>query len=212
MGFWSKFKKGLFTRSQVLTGVSLSLLTTSAIVFAFNQLSLNIFSSGTTISSTQVNDNFEYINERIKYLAGQQFEVARTADFPLTSGLTSRTLFLDAAIADFTSNSLANSVATQGYFTVPETGLYELQLSGELSPANAFAYQSLMVYIEYVDSIGSTYTSNLWSAGIEMNSTRLIHTKHSTYNLQAGDILFLTPNFEQDDHVIKNVKFKIKKL
>ena len=68
--FWKEFRKGLFTKSQFLTGVTITLLTTSAVVYAFNQLALNIFAPATTISAAQVNANFEYLKERFSYFYG----------------------------------------------------------------------------------------------------------------------------------------------
>lgn len=142
--FWKKFKAGLFTKSQFLTGMTIALITTSALVYAFNQMALTIFQPNTPISSQEINDNFEYLNERIKYLAGNQFAVKTNYDsspLVLSSGLTTDVVF-NEVLVDFSDTNEGQNLVDNGTFAVPDTAEYviDFEMEGTSDTPNSGFY------------------------------------------------------------------------
>lgn len=135
---WEKFRSGLFTNAQVFTGVTLSLLFTSGLVYAFTIANLNVFTPGTTISASQMNDNFTYVNERLAALGGGRFEVSNSATFafgswPCCASSTQRVNF-DVVNEDLSGpSSLASAFVATGTYTATESRFYEVSIIGKLT-------------------------------------------------------------------------------
>jgi hypothetical protein len=228
---WEKFKNGLFTKTQFLTGMTLSFILISSFVYAFNQLSLNIFSSGAVISSAEVNANFEYVNERIEAMAeySHGFSVETSGPVAITS--VARTVmqyfsdstpvgtvcctqyprlgtFFDTFDPDQVSEKAANYITDQ-YYEIPEDGYYLMYFSAKPS-----AYHSSSAYgVIYRKSPTSAQVNSLASREYGWSSVST-GASVSRY-LRSGDKIFFnirktsaagTFNFEP------GIKFTVKKL
>jgi hypothetical protein len=216
--FWYKFRKGLFTKSQFVTGVTITLVTTSALVYAFNQLSLNIFSSGTTISATEVNANFEYLNERIKYLAGYQFALGTPYDDTteyITAGDTI-TVDFDEKIADFTDNGEADGLVANGMFTIVKSGSYTVSYEVTGAPqviGTDNAYGS--VFME-VNTLGTSTFAINYSGGFNFNyssyNANITTNGGGVTSYTAGDVVRFRmgyAGYAQDGEISKlEIKFE----
>ncbi len=135
---WKKFRSGLFTNAQVFTGVTLSLLFTSGIVYAFTVANLNVFSSGTTISASEMNDNFTYVQERLEALSGGKFQVTNASTFsfgswPCCASSTQRVNF-DTVDEDFSGPaSYGSNFVVGNTFIADESRFYKVSLIGKLT-------------------------------------------------------------------------------
>lgn len=192
---WQNFKQGLFTKSQFVTGVTLTMLATSAVIYAFNQLSLNIFTSGSTISASEVNANFEYLKERIDYLSGGLVDIygQTSGPIPSTGNITSNfhTLGFNSIAAEFdTTHNVASQMITNSGFSVTENATFEFTFKGAMDTSvntNAF---TILPIRRYIDSTGSTAYSNFIS--ITMYSWSSGGTVFSWQDtLQSGDFYYL---------------------
>lgn len=143
-----KFVEGLFTKAQFITGTTITLLVSSAIVWAFTHTSLHEFYPNTTISASDMNDNFEYVKERLDALGGEQFELKTTSAQSLPHGSTNN------QVADLTSitfgtvsvdlSTLGALYQSQGYHVVTESGFYQYNMVGNIQAGTA-NYGSLVL-------------------------------------------------------------------
>ena len=228
---WEKFKNGLFTKTQFLTGVTLSFILISSFVYAFNQLSLNIFSSGAVISSSQVNANFEYINERIEAIAEYSHSFSVETSGPLAITSVARTVmqqfsdgsnvgtvcctqyplvgtFFDTFDTNQISTKAANYIVNQ-YYEIPEDGYYMMYFS-----AKPTAYHSSSAHgVIYRKSPSSLQINSLVSR--DFGYTTVSTGASVSRYLRSGDKVFFnfrktspsgTFNFEP------GIKFSVKKL
>lgn len=211
---WRDFRAGLFTRSQFITGVTLTMVATSAVLYAFNQLSLNIFSSGQQISSQQVNANFEYLKERIDYLAGGliEFEGSDTNISSTGSGSVYHTITFDNVIVDFDSTGRANEIITNGGFTITDPGLYEISFRGEMDTVVNTNYFGVYPVKRYIDSLGSTVFQNNFDTLSFYSSSGEIG-KQWEMNYNVGDVFFMGLQHSNANPVklLPNYKFSIRK-
>ncbi len=228
---WIKFKQGLFTKTQFLTGVTLSFIFVSGFIYAFNQLNLTIFTKGTTISAAQVNANFEYVNERIQAIAdySQGFSV-RTSG-PTNFGTVPRTVmqtfsdgtnvgtvccpqyprvgnFFDDYDPNQVSNRAADYIANQ-YYEVQEDGFYMMHYSAKPS-----IYHNSSAYaVIYKKSPSSTAINTF--AGRDYGWTSVSTGASVSRYLRSGDKVFFNirvPSGAGTFSFEPGIQFTIKKL
>ncbi|MCR9203367.1 MAG: hypothetical protein NXH75_02240 [Halobacteriovoraceae bacterium] len=211
---WEKFRAGLFTNAQIFTGVTLSLLFTSGLVYAFTIANLNVFTPGTPISASQMNDNFTYVNERLAALGGGKFEVSNSATFafgswPCCASSTQRVMF-DTVDEDLSgASSLASAYVATGTFTAAESRFYEVSLIGKLTAGSLNGGQLSI----QKTSGGSTSTPvTLW---VYTTDTTLNGQKSDMY-LNAGDKIEVVGSAQccsgNNANFDAGIKFSIRKL
>jgi hypothetical protein len=126
---WQKFKAGLFTRAQFITGVIIFMLTCSSVLFAYETaVTLNIFSAGQKISAADVNENFDKVNDQLaKLRENKKMVFGLMADQTFNSGVTS--LSFDSVYYDRLGHGYGSDLLTSNYFTIQESGVYEFSYS-----------------------------------------------------------------------------------
>lgn len=197
MNFWKKFKKGLFTKSQFLVGVTLTMLTTSALVYGYQLLSLNVFSSGDTISSSEVNDNFSQINDALSR-SNNAFEVALGAGqvLPTPTGnnytWTNYTgINVDSIIFDDSEFGYAAEFQANGAFTIQEAGFYQYLMKGKVNQGGGTtpgAYGEIRVGFE--NASGNT---QIMQIGLSSNDPGF-RSGSNTKFLDVGDVVKVKGN------------------
>jgi hypothetical protein len=215
--FWKEFRKGLFTKSQFLTGVTITLLTTSAVVYAFNQLALHIFAPSTTISASQVNANFEYLKERIDYLAGGVYEIEDTGGQVLSTticcdGSFLETLTFESVVADFSPGGDGAQFVAAQEFTIAAAGTYKVTFSGQVDTTTYNdPLLNIMPVKRYIDTgSGSTYYQT--TSGVYLSSSNLTGAQTMTMTFNAGDVLFVGAEVNSANaELAPGFKFKVQK-
>ncbi|MEM7180656.1 MAG: hypothetical protein AAF518_07075 [Spirochaetota bacterium] len=122
-------------KNGFLTGFGLSLGLGMGYMFAVTVGTLNTFSSGSNVSSSQINSNFTTLKTAIETLNTEQETIA--CILSSNSG-TITTTHSSASI--WTSEELDTHNAfdqTTGVFTVPKTGLYQFTLTIDVPSATA---------------------------------------------------------------------------
>ncbi len=162
--FFRKFRKGLFTKAQFVTGATISLMVTSALVWAFTHSSITTFNQDDVISSTEMNNNFAYVKERLDKLAGGKFVLATTSVVNLATPTTSHCckadylfpITFDVAVEDFSTHG--QDYLSNGNIVVQESGLYQMILTGRIQNPTS-NYGSIVVARK--DPGSSTYSMPL---------------------------------------------------
>lgn len=191
LSFWQRFKAGLFTKAQFITGVSLFVLISSAVIYAYDALNLTVFSAGTTISAAQVNANFAAINAAIGKL-NKKFIVGLSTN--LTVGATSDALAIfNTVVIDATGYSYAYDLVSNSSFTVQENGLYEVTLLGMNATSNT--YYPVMYLMnsasQVLGSITNLYDTSTNAPGqisqkYYFNSGEVLYVKTFSFNSTSG--------------------------
>jgi len=186
--FWKKFRAGLFTNTQFLTGMTLSLLFTSGVVWAFTVASMTTFTSGTPISSAQVNDNFTYLKERLEVLSGDKFVVSTSTvqSFPTVAccgGNTLGQLDYDTVESDLSATGIGTDFTTNDFIIISEGNFYEVSVVGQVETGSVKTSGDLKIQ-KYTGGVGSpTYITalNIATPGGSFQGTR------QTVWLKSGD-------------------------
>ncbi len=124
MNWVEKFKSGLFSKTQVIVGIVLTMLITSTFVYAFQILALNSFVPDTPISSSQVNQNFEQINEALSQIP-VGMAVGLSSSFSYSDSMTPTILPIDRVFYDFTENQASMELITNETIPIVEDGFYQ---------------------------------------------------------------------------------------
>jgi hypothetical protein len=198
---WLKnFRKGLFTKSQFVVGVTLTMFTTSLVVYAVqNLLGLNVFIAGTPISSSDVNLNFSYINKMVQdtnqkfsvgVLNNQGFPTATNFSDDLSSVLP---LDLETAFYDYSVGTLGRQLVNVGSFTVTESGLYDITLTGRVaSPAGASGGIALYKNANHLVFLNVDNTGNFLNERKFLNSGDVIRVRAKKSN--GPGLIYLDPS------------------
>lgn len=179
--FWQKFKAGVFTKAQFVTGVSIFVLISSAVIYAYDALTLHVFSSGQTISSVQVNENFAKINTAIgnlnkKFIVGLTTNL--TINYPLNSGYVD---IYDTVIIDASGHSYAYDLVTNNSFTIKEDGLYDINM---VARATSSAYSPELRVMK-----GTSILTSLTGLYNSFSSNPAISGQK--YYLSSGDVIYV---------------------
>ncbi|MBT4790805.1 MAG: hypothetical protein HON90_04480, partial [Halobacteriovoraceae bacterium] len=149
MKLYNKFKNGLFTKGQFIVGVTLTMVTTSALVYAYQLISLNIFTDGQTISAAQVNQNFNQINEALSRV-GNSFEVGMSANQTIPTSTTvwgsMAQLNIDTIVYDDSEYGYAAQLVGADAFTIVDSGFYQILATSKLdasTPSGTTGYVSV---------------------------------------------------------------------
>lgn len=189
-----KILNSLFSRARVMIGITLSMIFASAFIYAFQLLNLNVFSPNTTISSTEVNDNFSQLNEALSQVP-VGFSVGLTTDFSMNSGSTV-TFSVDKINYDFTENQLATTLTASDYFSVPQTGFYQILVYPKSQLGNG--------ELNFLE--GGTTTL----ASVYMNTSSSFIGAGSHYFLNSGDQITIKATTYDATFIIDAETFKIK--
>lgn len=186
--FWHKFKNGLFTKAQFLTGATISLLLTSSLVWAFTVANMTTFTSGTTISAAQVNDNFTYLKERLEALSGGKFVVSTSTPqafptVPCCAGNTTGVVDFDTADLDLAG--LGASFNGADRITVTESSFYEASIVSQVDGTSTYGFGNVIVQ-KYVGGVGAP--TNLMSIYIGTIGGPLVGNRASFW-LNNGDVV-----------------------
>ncbi|MAZ48482.1 MAG: hypothetical protein CME65_07960 [Halobacteriovoraceae bacterium] len=213
MKFWKKFKEGLFTKTQFIVGVTLTMLTTSALVYSYQVLSLNQFTGGTTISATEVNSNFQQINEALSRVSNQ-FEVSISADKTLTTNVSATNwatyddLDIDSLISDDTEFGSGAEVVSGNGFTVRSDGFYRFLAVMKANTASSSPGSYGYVYL------GEQSEATSWnSVYLYSSSTSPAFLEYSRF-LTSGEVIKFRSKVYSGSLVLDSSKFqlKVKKL
>jgi hypothetical protein len=189
--WFKRFKKGLFTKTQVLVGITLTMLITSALIYAYQVLSLTTFSSGTTISSAEVNQNFSLINDKLTELS-YRWEVKFSNNVTLNSvgGCCNYyTLFqvinFDQVSKDENPYQEGNDFINDGNLTIDEEGFYQIfytmkAINGGTAGANIYFFKNA----------STQYFQNFY-ANASVNS---VYNGQYTKYFNAGDVIEVRGN------------------
>lgn len=214
--FWHKFKNGLFTKAQFLTGATISLLLTSGLVWAFTVASMTTFTSGTAISATQVNDNFTYLKERLEALSGGKFVVSTSAPqvFPTIPCCGNNTTgIVDFDVVDIDLAGLGASFNGTDRITVTESSFYEASLVSQLDAGSATS-NSVMQVQKYPGGVGSPtvlFQINPYTPGGNLVGAR------NSFWLNNGDVVEVVAKSNEccsaiDATFVSGTKFSFQKL
>jgi hypothetical protein len=126
MNTWfKKFREGLFTRTQVITGITLTAIGATTFVYAFQLLTLHSFTPGTPISSAQVNQNFQALNQALASLP-IGFSVGLNNSLTIPSSMGATTLAFETVHYDFTEGSLGVGLVNSDQIFINENGYYQI--------------------------------------------------------------------------------------
>lgn len=126
MNTWFKnFRKGLFSRTQVITGITLTAIGATTFVYAFQLLTLHSFAPDTPISSSQVNQNFQDLNQALASLPiGFSVGLNNSLVIPSASGAT--TFPFETVHYDYTQGSLGVGLVNTDQILINENGYYQI--------------------------------------------------------------------------------------
>ena len=217
MNWWKKFKKGLFTTSQNITGITLALIGTSALVYAFNVANLITFHSGDTISAQEINNNFNYLNERLAYLAKREVAVSNNTPVTITSGTTTPIDF-NNVIVDFSGPAAeGDQIVQNDVYNIPENGKYSWTISGSVQ-SMTFGTANVYLYAKTVSTLTST-SANAYGYIYGTGNYNMQFSGSATATLNSGDQIIFEKtvshwNGTSGDTATLNpgIKFSIKKV
>ena len=121
--FLKRFKEGLFTKSQFLTGTALVAISLSAIVYAVQTIGLYEFTPNTPISAGEVNHNFNQVTKMMKRLLNGfsvSLDTAVNETGPYSAGFNFTSVDFNLMDYDYADQFVAG---TQG-FVIQEYGGY----------------------------------------------------------------------------------------
>lgn len=200
MNTWfKKFREGLFSRTQVITGITLTAIGATTFVYAFQLLTLHTFTPGTTISSAQVNQNFQDLNQALASLP-IGFSVGLTNSLTIPSFTGATALPFETVHYDFTDGSLGVELVTTDQITINENGYYQIVAfsrssfgDGEINIlVGATTIQSI-----YLNTFGSLYPGTQY---VPLNSGDVVTIE---VNTNSGSELILDPQLFK----LKFIKF-----
>lgn len=213
MKFWKKFREGLFTKTQFIVGVTLTMATTSALVYSYQVLTLNEFTGGEIISATEVNSNFQQINEALSRVSNQ-FEVSLSTDKTLstnasaTNWATYNDLDIDNLVSDDTEFGSGTEVVSGSGFTVRSDGFYRFLAVMKSKPAGSSpgAYARI--------DLGEQSQSTSWNNVYIYSSSASPGYIQSTRFLTSGEVVKFRYKSLYGTLVLDSSKFqlKVKKL
>lgn len=196
---WNRFINGLFTKAQFLTGASIVALSLSAVVYAVQSLNLNVFTSGTPISSSAVNDNFQQISDSIRQM-NNRFQVTLTTPLTITSTYSSLPFQFDSTSYDLTPHSYSQSLMATNFFVVQEPGVYQYTLVGLATPAMCCSDLILKVNGSYLTQValtsGTPHVSRAYSYLNSGNTVSFEYYEGSDVEIQPSVTKFI---FEKID-------------
>jgi hypothetical protein len=195
VNFFQRFKQGLFTKAQVLTGITITMVTTSALVYAYQILSLYTFTAGDTIKSQEINDNFSQINDLLSR-SNNTFEVGLTANQSVASTANVYSLMdplnINTVYSDYTEHGYGTALNNNGSFTLQENGLYRILVHSKVASGGGGyirIYKANGTYTlgsVYLSSASSTIGYNHMEVFLEQDE--VIEFRTQTYSLSGMEI------------------------
>jgi len=149
---WKRLKQALFSKAQVITGVTLTFLISSALVRAYQEFSFTDFSSGTPISAADMNNKINLLNKRLAAV-GTVTSIGITTSLNVSAFTSNVLLNFNTVFYDY-SGGLGNSYVSVGNmvtFTSSTQGLYEYVFVSALTGSTGITYVTLKKNSSYMD-------------------------------------------------------------
>lgn len=150
---WKRVKQALFSKAQVITGVTLTFLISSALVRAYQEFSFTDFSSGTPISAADMNNKINLLNKRLAAV-GTVTAVGLISTLNYSSSSSTIGMAFSTAFYDYTGGLGDSYVSNSTFvsFTSATQGFYEYTflLGGTGTTYNNFFVKKNSEQIGYI--------------------------------------------------------------
>ncbi len=196
--FTNRFLNGFFSRVSWLSGIIIGMTFSSLLIWAAPLVIPNVFTSGTPISSAQVNANFAAIRDKINQ-NDFMLITGMTTDQIITKASSNNIVQMDKVLKDSiggTAYDLVNSTLT---IPAAEGGLYTIYFQGSTTAADCMAIH-LAVVVNGVNQLSSyacnsgLYTGNkklILQPGDSIKVIADAVTETVNYSISAADILLV---------------------
>jgi len=195
-----KFRSGLFTKAQFVVGTTIVMVTTSALVYAYQLISMNLFSAGQVISSEKINQNFQTLTALVGMPFAFKLASNQTINSTVPSNYANWAVFDGVKDYEYSPYNYTGSYVSDGKFTIQQTGLYQIIAYGKFTSGAGYIkmFKNVVTTPTWVNNLSTIYLSNT-----------AVSNYINNYFLNSGDVISIKAHTWYTSATIDASKTKI---